>query len=87
MAAKIKPDCLVVPNVVGRSRLFSVDQGCFFIKGQTKNACDCVFNLLKLEYHRCNSWTFEQVVSHMNENEHITVDTIAKKLFLILKQL
>ena len=44
-----------------------------------------MFNLLKLDYFCCNSWTFKQVVSQMNKHELITINAMAREDFLNLE--
>ena len=44
----------------------------FLIKGHTKNACDCLFNLLKLTYHKLNVYRYNQLLEVINSNEFIT---------------
>ena len=53
----------------------------FFIKGHTNNACDRMFNLLKLALHLRNIYCFEDMVHHLNENEHISVKPIGSDEF------
>ena len=54
----------------------------FFIKGHTKNACDRMLNLLKLDLHLRNIYCFEDMVHYLDENEHISVEPIeSDKLF------
>lgn len=45
----------------------------FLVKGHTKNACDRLFNLLKLNYHNRNIFTFKCMVKHLNTNVHVDV--------------
>ena len=44
----------------------------FLVKGHTKNSCDRLFNLLKINYHRLNIYTYDQLVNVINKNEFIT---------------
>lgn len=44
----------------------------FLVKGQTKNACDRLFNLVKLDYHKADAYTYDQLYDRINANEFIT---------------
>ena len=48
----------------------------FLIKGHTKNAADRHFNLLKLEYHKRNIYTYGHLIDALDTNEHVTVHTM-----------
>jgi hypothetical protein len=53
----------------------------FLVKGHTKNACDRMFNLLKLDYHKKDIETFEDLHDNLNENEHVDVERIMEDEF------
>ena len=43
------------------------------VKGHTKNACDRIFNLLKLDYRSFNIFTSDKMISHLDVNAQISV--------------
>ena len=50
----------------------------FLVKGHTKNACDRMFNLVKLGYHKRNTYTYNQLYDCINENEFINTFKVDK---------
>jgi len=44
----------------------------FYIRGHTKNACDRLFNQLKMHYHRRQIFTMGQMVETLNYSPNIT---------------
>ena len=53
----------------------------FLVKGHTKNAADRMFNLLKLSYHCCDIFTYDQLTSKLNQNEYVNVFQTRPKHF------
>ena len=53
----------------------------FFIKGHNKNACDRMFNFLKLYLRLCNICCFDGMVHYLDDNGHISVEPIASDEF------
>lgn len=53
----------------------------FLVKGHTKNAADRMFNLLKLSYHCCDIFTYDQLHSKLNQNEYVNVFQTQPKHF------
>ena len=51
----------------------------FLVKGHTKNACDRMFNLVKLGYHKKNTYTYSQLLDCMNEHDQIDVTKMEEK--------
>ena len=45
----------------------------FLIVGHTKNACDCLFNSLKHEYHKKNIFTMDKLIVALGVSAKITV--------------
>ena len=43
------------------------------IRGHTKNSADRHFNLLKLQYHKRNIFTYDQLCEALDNNEYATV--------------
>lgn len=50
----------------------------FLVKGHTKNSCDRLFNLVKLDYHKQNTYTYDELYDAINKNEFITVEKMMK---------
>lgn len=48
----------------------------FLIKGHTKNACDRMFNLLKMGYHCKDIFTVDQLLEILNENKFVKATRI-----------
>ena len=48
----------------------------FLVKGHTKNACNQMFNLLKLSYHHKDIFTFHQLLKCVNENDFVSAHRI-----------
>ena len=44
----------------------------FLIKGHTKNACDRMFNMLKIKWHKSNVYSMEQAIEVLNTAENVT---------------
>ena len=58
---------LVECNLFPRVRIF------FLVKGHTKNAADRMFNLLKMNYHKKDIYTYEQLHQTLNMNQYVDV--------------
>ena len=43
----------------------------FLVKGHTKNACDRLFNLVKLDYHRRNTYSYDELMESVNSNSDV----------------
>jgi hypothetical protein len=54
----------------------------FYIRGHTKNACNCLFNQLKLCYHKSQTFTMGQMVQTMNEGPNVTLKEVMADAFL-----
>ena len=54
----------------------------FYIRGHTKNACDRLFNQLKLRYHKQQIFTMGQMVENLNSSANVTFkEAIATDFF------
>jgi hypothetical protein len=67
-------------NVVLRLAPYLVEMGyflqveyAFYIRGHTKNACDCTYNQMKLKYHKKDIFTWEQALQTLNIKDHVNV--------------
>lgn len=47
----------------------------FMVKGHTKNQCDHCFNLMKLQFHKQQVWTYCQACNILNTNDQIDIKT------------
>ena len=61
----------MAPWLVER-KLFKKVEIVFYIRGHTKNACDRLFNQLKLLYHKRQTFTMENMVRTMNASPNVT---------------
>ena len=55
------------------NRIFPVVQIFFLVKGHTKNSADRLFNLVKLRYHKVDTFTYDKLYDTVNENPYINV--------------
>ncbi len=44
----------------------------FYIRGHAKNACDRLFNQVKLHYHKQQIFTMGQMVENLNSSANVT---------------
>ena len=58
---------LVEIKLFPRVRLF------FLVKRHTKNAADRMFNLLKMNYHKKDIYTYEQLHATLDMNQYVDV--------------
>ena len=56
----------------------------FLVKGHTKESADCMFKLLKLNYHCQDIFTNDELHSVLSENEFVNVIKMAQKSFMII---
>jgi hypothetical protein len=54
------------------TKLFKKVEIIFYVRGHTKNACDRLFNQLKLRYHKSQTYTMRQMVDILNASPNIT---------------
>jgi hypothetical protein len=57
----------------------------FLVVGHTKNACDCLFNLLKLNLRKKDVFTFQEVLKNMNMHESCTAIPVKSGNFRDIK--
>ena len=63
------------------SKYFAKVELIFYIRGHTKNACDRLFNQLKLRYHKSQTFTMGQMVELMNEGSNVTFKEVTAEDF------
>jgi hypothetical protein len=51
----------------------------FLVAGHTKNAADCLFNLLKIAYRKSQVYTMEQLGEILNQNEYVECIRVGKE--------
>jgi hypothetical protein len=62
---------------------FAKDIRCIFLeRGHTKNDCDRMFNLMKIQYRKSNVYTPEQLYRHIDTNKNVDCVPIADSDFL-----
>ena len=54
----------------------------FLVAGHTKNACDRIFNLLKLEYRKQNLYTMDELEEALRRSSYVTVKRAVEQDFL-----
>jgi hypothetical protein len=57
----------------------------FLVVGHTKNACDCLFNLLKLNLRKKDVFTFDELLKDMNIHKSYTAIPVKSSNFLDIK--
>jgi hypothetical protein len=63
-------------------KLFKKVEIIFYVRGHTKNACDRLFNQLKLRYHRHQTYTMRQLVDLLNTSLNITFKETSAEDFM-----
>ena len=58
---------------LNKMRYFKRVSFIFLIVGHTKNACNCLFNSLKHEYHKKNIFTMDELIVALGVSAKITV--------------
>jgi hypothetical protein len=53
----------------------------FLVAGHTKNAADCLFNLLKILYRKSQVYTMEHLVDVLNKNQYVECVKVEKEDF------
>ena len=56
-----------------RRKVCDIARAIFLVKGHTKNDCDRMFNLMKKEYRKRNSYTPNDVLDNLNQHEDVIV--------------
>ncbi len=59
-------------------QFFSEVRFLFYVHGHTKNACDRMFNLMKLSYHRKDIFTMSELLKTLNEQRDVQVDEVGE---------
>jgi len=44
----------------------------FLVAGHTKNSCDRLFNVLKIDYRKSNVFTMDQIMEVCSRSPHVT---------------
>lgn len=53
----------------------------FLVRGHTKNACDRLFNLMKLRFHKEDCYTFSQLKTLLSKQDDVTIYDASKGIF------
>jgi hypothetical protein len=53
----------------------------FYIRGHTKNACDRMFNQMKLKYHKKDIFSWSQALETLNTKEHVRIVDAQEAMF------
>ena len=53
----------------------------FYVRGHTKNACDRLFNQLKLQFHPSNVMTFRHAIAKLWEAKNVNVVAVTERMF------
>jgi hypothetical protein len=62
---------LRILHFIVKRRIAVVANAIFLVRGHTKNACDRLFNTMKREYRKCNSFTPEDLVNSIKGNNKV----------------
>jgi hypothetical protein len=63
------------------NKISPVVQIFFLVKGHTKNSADRLFNLIKLRYHKVNTFTYDELYDTVNESSYINVHKMRPENF------
>ena len=63
------------------TKVFPKIKKIFLVKGRTKNACNRLFKLVKLDYHRKFVYTYNELFETIDGNEFITMYKIQPQDF------
>jgi hypothetical protein len=58
-------------HFIVKRKIAVVARAIFLVRGHTKNACDRLFNTMKRQYRKCNSFTPEDLVQSMQGNANV----------------
>jgi hypothetical protein len=58
-------------HFIVKRRIALVAKAIFLVRGHTKNACDRLFNTMKRQYRKCNSFTPEDLVNSIKGNNKV----------------
>jgi len=58
---------------LARRKVCDVARAIFLVKGNTKSDCDRMFNLMKKEHCKKNSYTPKDVIENFNQHPHVKV--------------
>jgi hypothetical protein len=62
-------------------RYFLTVEFIFYIRGHTKNACDRMFNQMKLKYHKKDIFSWIQALETLDTKEHVRIVDAQKAMF------
>jgi hypothetical protein len=75
-------------NVVLRLALYLVEmkyfrtvEFVFYIRGHTKNACDRMFNQMKLKYHKQDIFSWSKAIATLGVKEHVLIVDAKESMF------
>jgi hypothetical protein len=62
-------------------KYFKTVEFIFYIRGHTKNVCDRLINLLKIQYHKSNVYPMDMLVDVLNRMNDITFNYASSAYF------
>jgi hypothetical protein len=68
-------------HFIVKRRIANLANAIFLVRGHTKNACDRLFNTMKKQYRKCNSFTPEDLVASIKGNDKVDPFMIAPDVF------
>ena len=72
-------------NIIKKGGFFGAATLYFYIKGHTKNCCDCAFNSLKVLYRKQNVFAFEKCCENLNTSNNVEVVQMFHETFFDLE--
>ena len=72
-------------NMINERGFFGTATLYFYIKGHTKNCCDCAFNSLKVLYRKQNVFAFEKCCENLNTSNNVEVIQMFHETFFDLE--
>jgi hypothetical protein len=64
------------------TKLFKKVEIIFYVRGHTKNACDRLFNQLKLRYHKHQTYKMKQMIELLNSSPNMTFKEASAEDFM-----
>jgi hypothetical protein len=53
----------------------------FYVRGHTKNACDRMFNQMKLRFHKQDIFTYKQALDALGKQDNVTMTDTTEGMF------
>jgi hypothetical protein len=68
-------------HFIVKRRIAVIARAIFLVRGHTKNACDRLFNTMKKQYRKCNSFTPDDLVESIKGNDKVDPFMVPEDVF------